>query len=199
VLRSIIWGLSGSLTRATNIAATTGQVFGWIFIAYGVYQLIFGNFLSGIWIAFIGWFLINAAGASRRQVTMSEHLRGVKISDVMDSGLECVSPQTPVDVVVRGLFFQRGRRAVPVCQDDRLVGIVTITDIKELPMQRWAETPVEAIMTSRPLHTVEQDDDLNVALRLIAEHGINQVPVLKGGRLVGLLSRADIIRYLQLS
>ena len=199
VLRSILWSTTGSLTRATNIAATTGRVFGWGLIGFGVFQLVSGNFLGGLWIAFIGWFLSSAAGASRQQVTMQEHLRGVRVGDVMDSSLECVSPQTSVDDVVLGIFFQRGRRAVPVCQDDRLVGIVTLTDVKKLPRHKWTQTPVEEIMTRQPLHTVEKDDDLNSVLRLIAEHGINQVPVLEGGRLVGFLSQADILRYLQLS
>jgi len=199
VLRSIIWGITGSLTRATNIAAMTGRVLGWGLIGFGVFQLVSGNFLGGIWIAIIGWFLDNAAGASRQRITVQEYLRGVRVGDVMDSSLMYVSPQTPVDNVVLGVFFQRGVRAVPVCQDDRLVGIVTLTDVKELPQRKWAQTVVEEIMTRQPLYTVEKNDDLSSAFRLIAEHGINQVPVLDAGRLVGLLSRASIIHYLQLS
>jgi len=199
MLRSILWGTTGSLTRATNIATTTGRALGWGLIGFGVFQLVSGNFLGGLWIAFIGWFLNSAAGASRQQVTMQEHLRGVRVEDAMGLSLEYVSPQTSVDDVVLGIFFQRGLRSVPVCQDDRLVGMVTLTDVKELPQHKWTQTLVEEIMTRQPLHTVEVDDDLNLALGLIAEHGINQVPVLEGGRLVGLLSRADIIRYFQLS
>ena len=199
VLRSIIWRTTGSLTKATNIATMAGRVLGWGLIGFGVFQLISGNFLGGIWIAFIGWFISSAAGASRQQVTVREHLRGVRVEDVMDSSPECISPQTSVDDVVRDIFFQRGLRAVPVCQDDRLVGMVTLTDVKELPQHKWTQTLVEEIMTRQPLHTVDKDDDLSSALRLIAEHGINQVPVLEGGRLVGLLSRANIIHYLQLS
>lgn len=199
VLRSILWRTTGSLTKATNIAATMGRVLGWGLIGFGVFQLMSGNFLGGIWIAFIGWFVSSAAGASRQQVTMREHLRGVRVEDVMDSIPERISPQTSVDDVVRGIFFQRGLRAVPVCQDDRLVGMVTLTDVKELPQHKWTQTPVEEIMTRQPLRTVDKNDDLSSALRLIAEHGVNQVPVLEGGRLVGLLSRTNIIYYLQLS
>lgn len=199
VLRSIIWGATGSLTKATNIAATVGRVFGWCLIAFGVFQLLTGNFLGGIWIAFIGWFLSSAAEASRQEVTAREHLSGVRVKDVMNPSLECISPQTSVEDVVRDIFFQRGRRAVLVCQDDNLVGIVTLTDIKELPQSKWEHTSVGEIMTRLPLHTVDTGDDLNSALKLLAEHGLNQVPVLGKGRLVGLLSRADVIRYLQLS
>lgn len=199
VLRSIIWGATGSLTKATNIAATVGRVFGWALIAFGVFQLITGNFLGGIWIAFIGWFLSSAANASRREVRARERLSGVRVKEVMNPSLECISPQISVGDVVRDIFLQRGRRAVPVCQDDKLVGIVTLTDIKELPQSKWEYTSVGEIMTRSPLHTVDTDDGLNSALKLLAEHSLNQVPVLSEGRLVGLLSRADVIRYLQLS
>ena len=199
VLRSIIWGATGSLTTATNIATTVGRVFGWALIAFGVFQLITGNLLGGIWIAFIGWFLSSAANASRQEVRARERLSGVRVKDVMNPSLECISPQISVDNMVRDIFLQRGHHAVPVCQDDKLVGIVTLTDIKELPQSKWEYTSVGEIMTHPPLHTVDTDDDLNLALKLLAEHSLNQVPVLSEGRLVGLLSRADVIRYLQLS
>lgn len=199
VLRSIIWGATGSLTKATNIAATIGRLFGWLLIAYGVYLLLSGNFLNGLWIAFIGWFLSSAADSSRREVTLQEHLSGVKVKDVMDPIPECLNTGITVDTLVRENFIQRGRRAVPVCYDGKLKGIVTLTDVKKLPHEQWSTTPAESIMTREPLYTVSVNDDLNAALKLLAQHGLNQVPVLSDGILVGLLSRADVIRYLQVS
>ena len=136
VLRSIIWGATGSLTKATNIATTVGRVFGWALIAFGVFQLITGNFLGGIWIAFIGWFLSSAANASRQEVRARERLSGVRVKEVMNPSLECINPQISVGDMVRDIFLQRGHRAVPVCQDDKLVGIVTLTVIKELPQSK---------------------------------------------------------------
>jgi len=199
VLRSILWSTTGSLTRATNIAATVGRFFGWGLIGFGVFQLFTGNFLGGVWIAFIGWFLSNAADASRREVTLREHLRGVRVKQVMDQSPEIISVQSPIEEVVRDVFLQRHRRAAAVYQDDQLVGIVTITDVKGQPQQKWARTPVKEIMTRQPLYSVGMDDDLNSALRLLVQHDLNQLPVLEEGRLVGFLNRADIIRYLQLS
>jgi Zn-dependent protease/CBS domain-containing protein len=200
VLRSILWGASGNLVRATNIAATVGRLFGWGFIAWGVFQVLFaGDWLGGLWIAFIGWFLSNAADASRQETTLKEHLSDARVKDVMYVGQESVSPKTTVADVVHGIFQQRFRRAVPVCQDNRPVGIVTIADLKGLPQEKWAETAVEQIMTREPLYSVTPEDDLNSAMKLIAQHDLNQVLVLSEGQCVGLLSRADIIRYLQLS
>jgi len=205
VLRSILWGATGDLLRATNIAALVGRLFGWAFIAYGVFEILAalttgrGDIIGGLWIAFIGWFLSNAADASRREITLREHLTGARVKDVMYVGQESISPKTTVADVVHGIFQQRFRRAVPVCQDNQPVGIVTITDVKGLPQEKWAETPVEQIMTRPPLYSVTPEDDLNTAMKLIAQHDLNQVLVLSQGQCAGLLSRADVIRYLQLS
>lgn len=201
VLRSILWSSTHDFVKATNIAATMGRFFGWGFIAYGVYVVLFtpGGFLNGLWFAFIGWFLSNAADSSRQEATLREHLTGARVKDVMYAGQESISPKTTVADVVYGIFQQRFRRAVPVCQNNRPVGIVTITDVKGLPQEKWAETPVEQIMTRGPLYSVTPEDDLNAAMKLITQHDLNQVLVLSQGQCAGLLSRADIIRYLQLS
>jgi Zn-dependent protease/CBS domain-containing protein len=206
VLRSIVWGITGNLVRATNFAAIVGRLFGWCFIAIGVlnilgYGVLFFSpgLISGIWIAFIGWFLSNAAESSRVEVTMKERLSGVKVRDAMVQYQETVTPQTTVAELVQGIFSQRFRRAVPVCQGDLTLGIVTISDVKGLPQEKWTVTPVEQIMTRNPLYSVSPDDDLNAALKLIAQHDLNQVLVMDKGRCLGLLTRAEIIHYLQLT
>ncbi|MBU2609155.1 MAG: site-2 protease family protein [Chloroflexi bacterium] len=199
VLRAIIWGTTGNFVRATNIAAMIGRFFGWTLIALGLFLVWQGDFLGGLWIAFIGWFLSTAADASRRDMTLREGLRGVPVSALMDTSTETVTPQASVEEVVYNIFLQGRRHAVPVYQDDRLVGIITLTDVKESPRHKWNQTTVAEIMTRQPLYTVAPEDDLSSAMKLIAQHDINQVPVLHQGRLVGLLKRADIIRHLQLS
>ena len=199
VLRSILWGVSGNLTRATNIAATVGRIFGWGLIGFGVFQLFTGNFLGGLWIAFIGWFLSSAADASRRGVTLREHLSGTTVKEVMDASVETISPETSVEEMAQNVFRRHHRRAVPVTRDSRLLGIVTVTDVRGLPQARWAQTPVEEIMTRSPLYSVAPDDDLNSAMRLVAQHDVNQLLVVDKGQLVGMLSRSDIIRHLHLS
>ena len=201
VLRSILWSTTHNLNKATNIAAIVGRLFGWGFIAYGVYVALFiqGGFVSGLWIAFIGWFLSNAADTARQEVTLREHLGGAKVKDVMYPKPEAISPKTMVAEVVRDIFRQRYRRAVPVCDEGHPVGVVTITDVRELPQEKWASTPVEQIMTRQPLYSVTPEDDLNSAMKLLAQHDLNQVLVINEGQCVGLLSRADIISYLQLS
>ena len=95
--------------------------------------------------------------------------------------------------------MQKRKRAVPVAEGDNLVGVVTISDIKALPQERWTLTPVLQVMHREPIHTVKPEDDLNTAMKLMAQYDLNQIPVLNQGKLVGMLTRADVINYLQLS
>lgn len=197
VLRSIIWGSTGSLVKATNVAAGLGQVFGWLLIALGVLQVLRGEFLGGLWIAFIGWFLNGAAETTRKDVNTQEIFREVTVRDVMDSQPEVVDPRTTAESIIKESFLRRGHRAVAVCEDDQLVGIVSITDLKEIPERELPFTVAGSIMSRQPLHRVGPGDDLAQALRLMGEHTINQVLVTEEGKLVGLISRAHVIRYLQ--
>lgn len=197
VLRSLVWRATGSLDRATNVAATAGQVFGWGLIAFGLFQLLAGNFLGGLWTAFIGWFLNGAAESSRRDTAMQVLFSGLKVRTVMDQSPPEVSPSTNVDAVVMSKFLQSGQRAVLVSEGGSLLGIATITDVRKLSQEKWATTPVSQIMTASPLKTVAPDEDVTAALRLIAENDLNQLPVIDHNRLVGMLNRADIIRQLQ--
>ncbi|OGO32933.1 MAG: hypothetical protein A2Z29_01715 [Chloroflexi bacterium RBG_16_56_11] len=201
VLRSILWSATGSLVKATNIAATVGRLLGWALIGFGVYQVLTGSmfgFLGGIWTAFIGWFLSSTADASRKEVMLRELLSGKKVRDIMSPKPETVTPDTTVDQLVTDIFNRKHGRALPVCQGERTEGIVTITDVKGLPREKWATTKVGEIMTRAPLFTVSPDDDVSKALKLVTQHDVNQLLIQREGTCAGMLSRADIIRYVQL-
>jgi Zn-dependent protease/CBS domain-containing protein len=199
VLRALLWNRTGNLVKATNIAATVGRFMGWGLIAFGLFWIFTGNFIGGVWFAFIGWFLSSSADASRREITLREHLSGVQVKDVMTTNPVHISPDTGVAELVSNVFRKQHGRAVPVCRNDQVMGIVTVTDVKELPQEKWQETAVKEIMTSEPLYSVTPEDDLNTALRLIAKHDINQVLVLRGDECAGLVSRSDILTHLQMS
>ena len=197
VLRAYLWRRSGNMVRATETAATVGRYIGWGFIGFGVFYLFQGNFLGGLWIAFIGWFLASTADASRQEITMKQYLSGVRVQEVMDAKLDTTSPATPVQELVHDIIQKHGRRAVPVVTGGSVVGIITLTDLKGLSQAKWPETLVEQVMTRPPLYTVTPDDELASAMKLMAEHNLNQLLVMRDGELVGVVSRADVIRYLQ--
>jgi len=199
VLRSILWDRTGNLVKATNMAATVGRFMGWGLIAFGLFQIFAGNFVGGIWFAFIGWFLSSSADASRREITLREQLSGVHVKDVMTTYPMYINPATSVAELVSNVFRKQHGRAVPVCQNEKVMGIATVTDVKELPREKWEETPVKGIMTREPLYSVAPEDDLKTAMRLITKHDINQVLVLRNGKCAGLVSRSDILAHLQIS
>jgi Zn-dependent protease/CBS domain-containing protein len=198
VLRAIIWAITGDLYRATNWAAGIGQVFAFLLIILGILQIFGGNFLGGIWIAFIGWFLNGAAESSRRQTVVRESFRGVRVAQLMTPNPPIVSPMLPIQAFVSDYALRRGTRALLVGQGGQLVGIVTLTDLHKLPADRWGEANVGQLMTRAPLITVGPNADLQSALRQMDEHDLNQLPVVEDGQVIGLLTRANVIRYLRL-
>ncbi|MHB0868287.1 MAG: CBS domain-containing protein [Chloroflexota bacterium] len=200
VFRAIVWWVTGSFQTATRVAVAAGHVVAFIFILGGLFIAFSGAFLSGIWLILIGWFLNNAAEASGRQTREMEWFRGVRVRQVMNPAPTTVEPGLALSEVVHGYVLQRAVRALPVVDAERrLVGMVTLNEIRQVPRDRWEETPVAVAMTrAEDLRTVRPEDELTDALRILAEHDINQLPVVDSGRLVGLLSRSNMIRFLQI-
>ncbi|TME95291.1 MAG: CBS domain-containing protein [Chloroflexi bacterium] len=198
VFRSLVWGATGSLRRATLLASYSGQAFGWLLILWGLLRLLTGDAFGGLWTAFIGWFLNGAAESARRDQSLDESLRGVPVSRLMDAN----PGQAATNMSVRDFVFQdvmdAGHRAVPVMSDGQLVGIVSMTDARRLPGEAWPSTSVEQIMTRAPLVTISPEDDLAAAIRLMAQKGLHQLPVVENGQLLGMISREDVLRFLQL-
>lgn len=198
VLRSILWGTTRDPVRATQIASYVGQAVAFVLIGWGVVNVFSGNLFGGLWIAFIGWFLNSGAEGSRQQVTVKSALGGVPVSTVMDPSPDTATPDLSVRDFVMDHALRRGHRALPVLDSGRLVGLVSVTDAKHVAQEAWATTPVGAVMSRMPLKTLTPDADLAAALQLMVENGIHQVPIVREDTLLGMLSRSDVMRYLQL-
>jgi Zn-dependent protease/CBS domain-containing protein len=198
VLRSIVWAATGSLRRATDLASYVGQGMGLLMILWGVSRLLGGDFLGGLWTAFIGWFLNGAAETTRQQQIVRESLRGVRVSELMDPRPAVASPSMTVQEFIFDHVLREGRRALLVVDDAHVTGIVSITDAKEVPQDAWPTTTVGSIMTPVPLKTIAPDADMQTALELLVDGSLNQLPVVRDGTAVGMLTRADVLRFLQL-
>ena len=196
VLRSILWAVTGSYLKATRVAARGGQLAGLALVAFGVWQIFGGNHLGGIWYAIIGWFLQSTAGSSLREAEADDAMRGIYVREAMQQNVDTLGPEVTVFQAVYDFFLQRGMRAMPVSEGNRLIGIISLSDVKGIPQERWGYETVRDHMTPAPLKSLTPDDELSDALTLMAEHSLNQAPVLERDRLVGMLTRADIIRYL---
>ncbi len=195
VLRSVVWGISGNFARATKIAARCGQLFGILMLALGVFQILQGYFLGVLWML-IGWFLFGAASASMRKPSTAVGLGGALVGDVMSRRPDTVGPELPIGDAVYGHFLGRGVHALLVCDGSRLEGVLTVTDLKRVPQDQWNRMRVRNAMTPAPLWSLAPGDHLARAINLLAAHDLNQVPVIEGDRLVGVLTRTDLVRFL---
>ncbi|MGA7670384.1 MAG: site-2 protease family protein [Nitrolancea sp.] len=199
VFRSIVWGITHSMDRATNIAGTLGVIIGYLFIVLGVFVMFAGVLISGIWFVAIGWFLQNAAQQSMQQLRMEETFQDVTIAMLMRSNPVTVEPETTLEDLVEHHILGQNTRGVPVVRDGVLQGIITLSDIKSVPRTDWRTFRVLDRMTPRErLVTVTPDSPLSEALQEMSERDIHQIPVVRGELLVGLLTRNDVIRFIQL-
>jgi Zn-dependent protease/CBS domain-containing protein len=198
VLRSIIWKISGNLRQATRIASVVGESVAVIFILIGVWVFFAGNVFSGIWLAFIGWFLLNAARTANFQVMLESMFKGVTVSQVMNPNPVTVPANISLQRLVDDYFLPQGLRSALVVQGERFVGLITLNDIRRVPRDQWAQTPVGmAMIPVDRLHAVSPTQNLNDVLSLMANQDVNQLPVVQNGRVVGILSRDSIIRYIE--
>lgn len=205
VLRAILWAVTGDLTKATRWASFSGQAFAAILMAFGITALLRGAFGQGIWLLLIGWFLMNAAKAGLQQTLLAKALEGVRVIDVMRRRPVVVSPGLPVSDLVHDHIMASDARAFPVVgPDGRLAGLVTLTDVRKVPREEWANTAVAAIMTKAPdLVTLPATASATEALEALGKKEVNQLPVVDADlaaedQLVGMVSREDIVRWLSL-
>jgi Zn-dependent protease/CBS domain-containing protein len=199
VLRSIVWSTTNDLRRATEVASGAGQVVAWGLMLWGFWRVLGGDVFGGIWMVAIGWFLQNAAVASLQQTLMERHLRRMKVRDVIRPDTTGVAPSTSIQALIDRYVLPGARRAVPVVEEDAPVGIVTLADIRSVQPEERDSTIVRDIMSGGDrLITVAAATSLQKAMDVLADSEHEQVPVVEDGRLVGVLTRADVLRQLQI-
>jgi len=198
VLRSIIWKATGNFKKSTHIASSVGQAFAYVFILLGIIGFFTGNFFNGLWVVFIGWFLLSAAQTASTQVELQSALQGVSVGQVMDPRPFAVPANISVQKLVDQYFLPLGLHSAPVTQGEYLAGLITLSDIARVARERWSYTPVGHVMRGlQQVYVATSEQPLQEVFQMMDAQSINQVPVVEYGRLVGLLSREAIIRYLQ--
>lgn len=205
VFRSFLWAITGNLQQATKYASWVGQGFGWLFIFMGV-SMVFGvNFpffgtgiFSGLWLAFIGWFLIEIAREGYEQVMIEDVLKNTTVAVMMKTDIPSVGPETTVETLVHEHILGTEQRAWPVVTNQHLAGLVCLDDVRKISKDDWPRVTVNEIMTPlSQLRTVSPQKKASEALKIIASEDINQLPVLDQGKFLGLISRRDILLWLQ--
>jgi Zn-dependent protease len=198
VLRGIIWWITGNARRATTIAARVGQVIAFAMIVYGVFQFFRGAGINGLWMAFIGWFLLSASRESYAQMVITEGLRGLRVGDVMSRDFPVVDSYTNLQTFAEENLTRTGRRFWVVTLNGQPEGIITPTEISAVPRNRWPYTTVADVMRSLDAtRTVNPNTPVTEALEVMAQQDLNQLPVINERGLAGLISRAHILQLIQ--
>lgn len=200
VLRAILWTFTRDLTRATRWASGVGRAFAWVLMALGVMSFFGGAFGQGIWLLLIGWFLNNAARASYEQLLVRSALTDVSVSRVMRATLDRVPTTLTVEELVRDHIMAGDQQAFPVEDDGALRGLVCFDDVRRVPQARWGEVTVREIMTPlASLTSLPPTATAEEALDALAKRDVDQVPILSGDHLLGLVRRRDLMRFIALS
>jgi Zn-dependent protease len=197
VFRAIVWALTGNMRRATLTAANVGRFFALLFIFVGVWQVLGGNLGGGIWIAFIGWFLDNAASSQVHLVMFQGLLAGHRVSQAMSTRCPAVPADLTLQQLVDEHILASGQRCFLVNRGQDTVGLMTLHRIKAVPRPEWATTSAARVMLPwDQLKHIDPDTELVAALQEMDRDGVNQLPVTRDHQVVGMLSRDDVITYL---
>lgn len=199
VLRSVIWAITGNRTRATTIAARGGQLVALALGVFVLYEVVFMQEASGLWLGLIAYFLFSAASSALQQERVVSVVGDARVEPLMTADFRSTAPGVMVGQLIRDLVLPMNLRAIPVVAGERFVGLVAIGDLRKVDQARWAETPVEAVMTpASELPTVSPDEPLTTALERFDMTDLPLLPVMKDGRLVGLLYRESVIGYVRM-
>ena len=198
VLRAIIWWITGSASRATRVATGIGQFVAFAFILFGLFRFFNGAGFAGLWLTFIGWFLLDAARSSYAQFEILERLQDVHVADVMSMDWPVVNGDMALQTFVDDHLLRSGKRCFMVEEDGRVAGMLTAHEVKDIDRERWPQLSVRDVMLPlTKLHAVGPSSALTEALETMGREDVNQLPVMNNGHLDGIVSRRHILRLLQ--
>jgi Zn-dependent protease/predicted transcriptional regulator len=200
VLRAAAWGITGNFTKATRIASRAGQIIAYAMIAFGVWKGFNGDWVGGIWMAFIGWFLLSAAQETYGQVAMRQALSGLRAADVMSLDLPTVARDISLEDYGQEVL-RTGRRCHLVVTQGALSGLMTVHLLNKFPRDEWDSNSVQAAMLplARMSWAAPDEPVLRILDRMRAED-VNQMPVLMkdpSPHVVGMVTRENILHVIQ--
>jgi len=197
MLRAALWMWRGDLPWATGIAAGAGNVFGTMLIVLGVFGVMTGDFIGGMWRFLIGMFLRGAAAASYGEMIARTALEGVPISRVMNRDPIAVVPNISIAAFIDDFVYRHHHRSFPVTRQGLLAGCVGTEQAAKIDRSAWSTTPVERIMAPcGPEDVVGPKADALAALAQMRRSGRSRLWVVEEGRLVGVLSLHDMLELL---
>ncbi len=199
IFRALVWQRTHDYHRATRIATKVGQGIAYAFIAGGIALiLILQLWLDGMWLIFIGWFLNNAARASYQQILLHDALVGITARQVTDYDSPLIPPHLTLTELVQQHILPTGRSCFLISWGAELEGMVTMQQIKKVPRSRWPTTTAQDIMTpASKLKVAYAHQDILSVLQEMNGESANHIPVMEAGKVIGIINREDIARFLR--
>lgn len=198
VLRALLWWGMGNADRATRAAARAGQAVALAFIVMGLLRFFAGSGFGALWMAFVGWFLLDAATASLAERETMALIRGVRVGDVMSRDCLTVSGATSLQSFVDDYLLRSGRRCFVVEEQGQMSGLITANEVRRVERELWTRTTVrDAMRPMSQLRVVSPQTPAADALEFMRREDVNQLPVVSDGKLMGIFSRSELLQLLQ--
>jgi Zn-dependent protease/predicted transcriptional regulator len=199
VLRAALWQFGGSYQKATRWAARGGQAIAFGFIGLGVLQFFFGGLTNGLWLAFIGWYLSNAARASYQQVALQDMLTGLKARNLMSEQCAPVSSDLRLDRLVEDHVLKGDQRCFFVTDSDNPQGVITLDDVKGVSRtQRERLTAGQVMTPADAAFAADAEDDAWSVVQRMNEDDVRTIPILENGRLLGVITPENLWNHIRL-
>jgi Zn-dependent protease len=199
IFRSALWALRNDFGWATRIAAMVGRGFGYLFIAGGVAMLIFQGTFSGVWLAFIGWFLLIAATAEDRTILSRQALRGLRVGDLAVRDPVTARPDLTIGEFMDEIVWKARHTTYPVTDNGHALGLLPFRCVAEVPRNEWERRTVrDCMVPADQVPVVSEYEDLADAAAELAENDLHRALVVDGDQFVGLLSASDVARALEI-
>jgi Zn-dependent protease/CBS domain-containing protein len=199
VLRSVLWGWKDNIRWATQIASKIGGALGIALIALGILELFLGNLIGGVWMAVIGLFIRGASQSAYQQMLIRRSLEGEKVRRFMKSDPITVSPSISVDDLVEDYIYKHHFKMYPVVEDDRLIGCVTLSQVKTIPKEQRKDHNVrELVENCSERNTIGPDEDAMKALTTMRKTNSSRLMVVEENKIVGVITLKDMMGLLSL-
>jgi Zn-dependent protease/CBS domain-containing protein len=198
IFRSALWAVKGDFAWATHIGAAVGRGFGYVFIAGGIALLIFQGAFSGAWLAFIGWFLLMAAGAEDRFLLARQALDGLRVRDLVVREPVTTRPDLSIAEFMDDIVWKSRHTTYPVTDNGHALGLLPFRRVAEVPRSEWETRKVsDCMVPADQVPVVSEDDELIDAAAELSESDLHRALVVDGDRFIGLLSATDVARALE--
>ncbi len=194
MLRAALWHFKGNLREATRIASRSGEVFAMILMGLGAVNVVFGNFIGGMWWFLIGLFLHGAARASYMQLLNKRAFEGEPVRRFMTPDPVTVDPETTLDSFVTDYLYHSHHDLYPVVESGRLIGSIGARQLKGVPREDWGIMRVGEVFVRRtPENTILADTDSVKAMAMMRSNATSRLMVVDGERLVGIITLKDML------